>query len=196
MAIELSEWIAIGSIGTVIMAIVIAITLIIQIMQTSSLKNQTLVSNFSVITNYTGDSDTRKNRRVLYKFYGSNLMEKLRQNYPKIEHDNNLEILNESLKQIGAMYERVGFLLTENIDLKWKFIEYHGFTMGIMWKIFEPFNELNKKKDKAKGYTYFEKIGILSYGRWETKIDEYLQEKINQNQNREDSEITEIKKLL
>lgn len=196
MATELSVWIAIGSIGTVIMAIVIAITLIIQIIQTNSLKNQTLVSNFSVITNYTGDSDTRKNRRVLYKFYGSNLMKKLRQNYPNIEHDKNLGILNESLKQIGAMYERVGFLLTENIDLRWKFSEYHGFTMGIMWKIFEPFNELIKKKDKAKGYTYFEKIGISSYERWQTKIDEYLQEKINQNQNREDSEITEIKKPL
>ena len=191
MELDASQWIAIGSVGTLIMAMVIAITLIIQVRQTNILNNQTLVSNFSVLTNYTGDPETRKNRGVLYKFYESKLMERLCQDYPHIEYDKKLGILKGAIKQIGAMYERVGFLLEENKRLRWKFIEYHGFTMGIMWDIFKPFNILNKEKDKAKGYTYFEKIGNDSYNRWYPEIKEFLDEKRKQNQNRKDSEIEE-----
>ena len=158
-----------------------------------NLEKQILVSNFSIITNYTGDRETRKNRRILYKYYSSPLMKKLLEDYPN-HVGKELNILNESLKQIGAMYERVGFLLEENPKLKPKFIEYHGFTMGVMWKFFEKLNDLNIVKDKSKGYTYFERIGSDSYSKWEPKIKQFLEEKQNQNKNRKNSEIIKLEK--
>ena len=184
-------WIIVSAIATMIMAFVIGITIIFHVMTVNTLKSQTFVANFSVITNYTGDTETRKNRRVLYKYYRSQLMTQLLEAYPNFKGEE-LTLLNESLKQIGAMYERVGFLLQENKELKWKFIEYHGFTMGIMWKIFEPLNTKNIDKEKSKGYSYFQKIGTESYSRWQGKIDEFLTEKQRDNENRKNSEIIEL----
>ena len=184
-------WIIVSAIATMIMAFVIGITIIFHVMTVNTLKSQTFVANFSVITNYTGDTETRKNRRVLYKYYRSQLMTQLLEVYPNFK-GKELIFLNESLKQIGAMYERVGFLLQENKELKWKFIEYHGFTMGIMWKIFEPLNIKNIDKEKAKGYSYFKKVGTESYARWHGKIDEFLTVKQRDNENRKNSEIIEL----
>jgi len=191
MEYDQSYWIMISAIATTIMALVVGITIIFHTIQTSALKSQTLVANFSVITNYTGDPETRKNRRVLYKYYGAPLMDKLLVTYPNLV-EKEVRILNESMKQIGAMYERVGFLLQENRDLKWKFIEYHGFTMGVMWKIFEPLDNKNQIQEKSKGYSYFQKIGMDSYSRWNSKVDTFLTEKQNQNKDRKDSDIIEL----
>jgi len=176
-------WVAAGSIATAIMAILITVTLIVQVLQTNNLKNQTLFSNFSILTQYTGDPETRKNRRIIYKFYRSPPMADLLKEYPNQTSDE-LKKLEGSLKQIGAMYERVAFLLSENNEMKNKFREYHGFTTGVMWKIYEPFNKVDIDSAKSKGYTYFVKLGEEFYLRWRSEIDEFLAEKEKKNKDR------------
>ena len=179
MAMDTNTIIAFVSISA---AIVTAIFLIISFMKQ---KQQLLVNNFIAITEYIGNDKTRTSRRVLYKAYGSKIIKKLVSKYPDIDDDEKLTKLNEAYKQIGAMYERVGFLVLQNKELKEKIIEHHGFTMGIMWKIFEQMNKVYKEKEKAKGYTDFARIGDKSYCEWKDKINPFLENKKIQNENRE-----------
>jgi len=175
---SITDWItALGTFAT-------TTTVVILIWTVSTQKKQLLVSNFEVITNYTGDLLTRQNRGILYKIYDSPIMKKLLQQYPNIEDDKELTKLSESLKQISAMYERVGFLVSEDRNLEIKYLEYHGFTTALMWKIFEPFDNVINEKDKSKGYTFFRRLGEKSYHRWKTSVDDYLREKSIRNKER------------
>lgn len=176
---------AIGSIATAVVAGIIGFTLWILRKQSGHLEKQVLVSNFTSLTDYIGNEITRKNRQVLYRYYESPLLAELIEKYDDIDDKSDLKQINESFKQIGAMYERVGFLLQQDKDLEEKFIKHHGFSMGIMWRIFQKMNDVYKQKDKAKGYTDFEWVGEKSYKQWKKQIDEFLEVKKNQNSKRE-----------
>ena len=156
----------IGVGATAIMAYVLVKTL-------RSNQKGLLVSNFSVITNYTGDETTRQNRRIIYN--STKQMSELLQKYPNL--DDKLKDLNESAKQISAIYNRVGFLLKQDSKLEEQILDYHGFTIGIMWKMIEPLHDTWKEKDKTLDYKEFKNIGEKGYVKFSTDIDKFIQNK-------------------
>lgn len=179
---------AIGSVATAVMVGILWKSFNNQKQQTKHLGNQVLVSNFSTLTNYTGNEKTRMARRVLYNNYKSKFVDSVLEHYPKLTDDEDL--MNEWAKYVGAIYNRVGFLLQQDKKLKDKIIEYHGFTIGLIWKIFEPFNRIWIEKDNSKPYNEFSCLGSVCYFKWKELIDTNLEEKKKRNQNNDKLQIS------
>lgn len=169
--------IAAGAVGT-------AISVLFLRKSVSSQKKQLLVSNFVAMIDYIGDKESRENRRRLYRHYESKLMRELIEKYPEQPADSDLNKLNEAARQIGGIYNRVGFLLQQDKELKEKMINFHGFTMGVLWKIVEPLHNSWQKTDQSKGHLEFKEIGEESYCEWKEKINKYLAIKKEKNADR------------
>ena len=157
---------AFGAIATSVMVIVLVFTL-------RRHKQQLIVSNFKTIMDFIGNDETRKNRRIIMK--RNDLMDKILEQYPNIQNDEELDDFNESAKQVCAMYERVGFLLKQDKGLAEKIIEWQGFTTGIMWKLLQPIMEKWIEKDKALNYRSFDFVGDRSYCLYKKEINEWLE---------------------
>jgi len=102
-------------------------------------------------------------------------MDKVLEQYPNIENDEELDNFNESAKQVCSMYERVGFLLKQDKGLAEKIIDWQGFTTGIMWKLLQPIMDKWKEKEKALNYRSFDFVGDRSYCLYKKEINEWLQ---------------------
>lgn len=141
--------------------------------QTNHTEKQLLVSNFATIIDYIGNEDTRQNRRVLYNNFQK--MQILLSKYPDIRNDEELVELQETAKQISAMYDRVGFLLEQDEELEEKIIDFHGFTIAIVWKLVQPIHKKWIEKDKALEYLRFKKIGEKAYQKFKEETDIWLE---------------------
>ena len=167
---------AIGSIAT-------AITVVFLWKSFDSQKKQLLVSNYDVLTDYIGSEKTRYARRILTKHYESPISKTFFEKFP-LETNQEFDEYNEWGKYIGAIYSRVSFLLSQDKELKAKFIEHHGYTLGIMWIMYKPFMEMWEKHDAIKEYKEFKKMGTFCYEKEEELIKKFLVKKIEQNQKR------------
>lgn len=147
-------------------------------------RKQLLVSNFEVITNYIGSEKTRYARRILMKHYDSEISKEFFKKFSK-ETSQEFDEYNEWVKYIGSIYNRVGFLLQQDKKLRNKIIDYHGFTIGIMWIMFKPFMEMWQEEDKIKEYSEFKEIGDLCFCEWKDDVKKFLAKKSEQNSQKD-----------
>ena len=157
---------AIGAIGVAGTAIILVYTLYYH-------KQQIIISNFNSIIEFTGNKETRENRRIVMQGY--KMMKKYLDAYPNIKDDQKLKDFHESCKQVCSSYERMGFLLQQNKGLKEKIIKWQGFTTGIMWKLLKPAMKKWEEDDKALPYKSFDFIGDSSYCEYKKEINEWLE---------------------
>ena len=181
---SITDWIiAIGTLITAGTIVGLIWTVLLQ-------KKQLLVSNFEVITNYIGSEKTRYARRIMIKHYESPISNNFFQGFPiesEIDNartNNEFDDYNEWGKYIGAIYSRVSFLLLQDKGLKEKFIEHHGYTIGIMWIMYKPFMQMWETHDAIKKYKDFKEIGEFCYCNEKPDIDKFLEKKKEHNKNR------------
>ena len=81
--------------------------------------------------------------------------------------------VNDIAKKVAAVYDRIGFLSRKNEHLEEDILDYHGFTMGKMWKILRG---LNKKweKNNLTYYKEFDYIGKKAYDKNKDEIDDFM----------------------
>ena len=172
------DWvIAIGTFVTIGMVIVL-------VWSVQKQKKQLLVSNFEVISDFIGADKTRYARRILLNHYESVVSNEFFEKFPKGETNKDFDDYNEWAKLVGSIYNRVGFLLKQDNEIKEKIITYHGFTIGIMWIMFKRFMKMWQEHDKLKEYTELQEIGDLCYCEWKDRINKFLENKKEQNKNK------------
>lgn len=148
-----SVWIAI------ITAIVLIVSLTIN-------RKQLFVQNFSEATSHIGDELTKLYRKwILYDKSMEQIFNDFKsmynEKYDTLSDDNRqkYKLIEKAIWHLASRYDRLGVLLEQDGQLKYRFLEYHCQVISKLWTKLESIIDKRKEITGEDAYKYFRKIG-------------------------------------